>query len=47
VLNKDDVPEEYRDQGLVRPKVIVLVPFKDSALRYVKIVVHEIVCYKM
>jgi len=47
LLNKDDVPEEYRDQGLVRPKVIVLVPFKESALRYVKITIHEIVCYKM
>ena len=30
---KDDVPEEYRDQGLVRPKVIILVPFRESALR--------------
>jgi U3 small nucleolar RNA-associated protein 25 len=37
LLNKDDVPEEYRDQGLVRPKVIVLVPFRESALRYVKL----------
>jgi len=36
-LNKDDVPEEYRDQGLVRPKVVVLVPFRESALRYVKL----------
>lgn len=38
LLNKDDVPEEYRDQGLVRPKVIVLVPFRESALRVVKII---------
>jgi U3 small nucleolar RNA-associated protein 25 len=37
LLNTDDVPEEYRDQGLVRPKVIVLVPFRESALRYVKL----------
>lgn len=30
---KGDVPEEYRDQGLVRPKVLILVPFRNSALR--------------
>jgi Protein of unknown function (DUF1253). len=46
LLNKDDVPEEYRDQGLVRPKVIVLVPFRESALRYVKLQFIK-VCYKM
>jgi len=37
LLNKDEVPEEYRDQGLVRPKVIILVPFREAALRYVKL----------
>ncbi|XP_014274794.1 U3 small nucleolar RNA-associated protein 25 homolog [Halyomorpha halys] len=26
-----DVPEEFRDQGLVRPKVLILVPFKSMA----------------
>lgn len=33
---KEDVPEEFRDQGLVRPKVLILVPFRDSAYRIVR-----------
>jgi U3 small nucleolar RNA-associated protein 25 len=37
LLNKNEVPEEYRDQGLVRPKVVIMVPFRESALRYVKL----------
>jgi U3 small nucleolar RNA-associated protein 25 len=36
LLNKEQVPEEYRDQGLVRPKVVIIVPFREAALRYVK-----------
>ncbi|XP_069682639.1 U3 small nucleolar RNA-associated protein 25 homolog isoform X2 [Periplaneta americana] len=40
LLNKDDVPEEYRDQGLVRPKVVILVPFRESALRVVKMIMN-------
>jgi U3 small nucleolar RNA-associated protein 25 len=28
-----EVPDEFRDQGLVRPKVLILLPFRDSALR--------------
>ncbi|KAK7864086.1 hypothetical protein R5R35_002730 [Gryllus longicercus] len=39
VQNKDDVPDEYRDQGLVRPKVLILVPFKDSAYRIIKMII--------
>jgi U3 small nucleolar RNA-associated protein 25 len=35
--NKYEVPDEYRDQGLVRPKVIIIVPFREAALRYVKL----------
>ncbi|CAG2105425.1 unnamed protein product [Medioppia subpectinata] len=31
--------EEYRDQGLTRPKVLILVPFRDSVLRIVKILI--------
>lgn len=31
---KDDVPEEFRDQGLMRPKVLILLPLRDAALRY-------------
>jgi U3 small nucleolar RNA-associated protein 25 len=37
LLYKDEVPEEYRDQGLVRPKVVIIVPFREAALRYVKL----------
>lgn len=28
-----DIPDEFRDQGLTRPKVLILVPFRDSAFR--------------
>ena len=31
--------EEYRDQGLTRPKVLILVPFRDSVLKIVKILI--------
>lgn len=31
------VPDSYRDQGLVRPRVLVVVPFRDSAFRIVNI----------
>lgn len=34
---KEQIPDEYRDQGLVRPKVLILAPFRDSCLRYVNI----------
>uniref|UniRef100_A0A1B6LTA9 U3 small nucleolar RNA-associated protein 25 homolog n=2 Tax=Graphocephala atropunctata TaxID=36148 RepID=A0A1B6LTA9_9HEMI len=33
---KGDVPDEFRDQGLVRPKVLILVPFRNSVLRIVE-----------
>ncbi|XP_067015268.2 U3 small nucleolar RNA-associated protein 25 homolog [Anabrus simplex] len=36
---KDEVPDEFRDQGLVRPKVLILVPFKESARRVVKMLI--------
>ncbi|XP_037084908.1 digestive organ expansion factor homolog isoform X2 [Pollicipes pollicipes] len=35
VSKKDDVPDSYRDQGLTRPKVLIVVPFKHSAFRIV------------
>ncbi|KAG1950357.1 digestive organ expansion factor [Pimephales promelas] len=31
-----DVNEDFRDQGLTRPKVLILVPFRDGALRVVQ-----------
>lgn len=33
ISDKSEVSDEFRDQGLVRPKVLIVVPFKDSALR--------------
>lgn len=36
----DDVPDEYRDQGLTRPKVLILLPFRHAALRVVNILAH-------
>ncbi|XP_058801898.1 U3 small nucleolar RNA-associated protein 25 homolog [Phymastichus coffea] len=34
-----EIPEEYRDQGLVRPKVLILVPFRHSCLKIVEILI--------
>lgn len=31
------LPDSYRDQGLFRPKVLIVVPFRESALRVVNI----------
>lgn len=33
ITNKFDVPDEMRDQGVVRPSVLILAPFKDSAFK--------------
>jgi len=30
---------EYRDQGLTRPKVLIVLPFRESALRVVSIMI--------
>lgn len=30
---------EYRDQGLTRPKVLIVLPFRESALRVVNIMI--------
>ncbi|CAH1792944.1 unnamed protein product [Owenia fusiformis] len=32
---KDDIPDEYRDQGLTRPKVLVVLPFRNAAYQVV------------
>ena len=34
-----EIPEEYRDQGLVRPKVLILVPFRHSCLKIVELLI--------
>lgn len=33
IKDESEISDEFRDQGLVRPKVLIVVPFKDSALR--------------
>ncbi|CAK1583697.1 unnamed protein product [Parnassius mnemosyne] len=40
---KFDMSDEYRDQGLVRPKVLIMVPFKDAAYRVVKTLIDILV----
>ena len=35
----DQVPDEFRDQGLVRPKVLIIVPFRDSCLKIVQMLI--------
>ncbi|XP_008196323.2 U3 small nucleolar RNA-associated protein 25 homolog [Tribolium castaneum] len=37
---KDDVPEDFRDQGLVRPKILMVVPFKDSAFKIIQMIIN-------
>lgn len=34
-----EIPEEYRDQGLVRPKILIIVPFRHSCLKIVETLV--------
>lgn len=35
INEKLEIPGEFRDQGLVKPKVLIIVPFRNSALRLV------------
>ncbi|XP_049777851.1 U3 small nucleolar RNA-associated protein 25 homolog [Schistocerca cancellata] len=39
LLKKQEVPDEFRDQGLVRPKVLIIVPFRHSAYRIVQMMI--------
>ncbi|XP_077286205.1 U3 small nucleolar RNA-associated protein 25 homolog [Arctopsyche grandis] len=43
LFKKDEVPDEFRDQGLVRPKVLIIAPFKDSAYRIIKLMADILV----
>ncbi|KAJ8714064.1 hypothetical protein PYW08_007684 [Mythimna loreyi] len=43
ISKKNDLSDEYRDQGLVRPKVLIMVPFKDAAYRIVKTLIEILV----
>ncbi|KAK2589163.1 hypothetical protein KPH14_001981 [Odynerus spinipes] len=38
-----DIPEEYRDQGLVRPKVLIVVPFRHSCLKIVETLISILI----
>ncbi|XP_059156337.1 U3 small nucleolar RNA-associated protein 25 homolog isoform X2 [Physella acuta] len=37
--NKDDDDVEYRDQGLTRPKVLILLPYRDRALKVFNMII--------
>lgn len=39
LTNKDDVSEEFRDQGLVRPKVLIILPFRDAAYKVINMLI--------
>ncbi|XP_026478291.1 digestive organ expansion factor homolog [Ctenocephalides felis] len=41
--NKNEVPDRFRDQGFVRPRILIVVPFRDSALKIVKILTNLLV----
>ncbi|KAK0082100.1 hypothetical protein PV325_011059 [Microctonus aethiopoides] len=38
-VSMGEVPDEYRDQGLVRPKILIVVPFRHSCLKIVDILI--------
>lgn len=38
-----DIPDEFRDQGLVRPKILIVVPFRDSVLKIVQNIIQILV----
>ncbi|CAD1469657.1 unnamed protein product, partial [Heterotrigona itama] len=41
--NMAEVPDEYRDQGLVRPKVLIIVPFRHSCLKIVELLISILI----
>lgn len=44
-LAKSDgpIPDEYRDQGIVRPKVLIIVPFRHSCLKIVETLISILI----
>ncbi|XP_029036372.2 U3 small nucleolar RNA-associated protein 25 homolog [Osmia bicornis bicornis] len=38
-----EISEEYRDQGLVRPKVLIIVPFRHSCLKIVELLISILI----
>ncbi|XP_003707378.2 U3 small nucleolar RNA-associated protein 25 homolog [Megachile rotundata] len=41
--NIAEVPDEYRDQGLVRPKILIIVPFRHSCLKIVELLISILI----
>lgn len=41
--NMTEIPEEYRDQGLVRPKILIIVPFRHSCLKIVELLISILI----
>ncbi|XP_050589885.1 U3 small nucleolar RNA-associated protein 25 homolog [Bombus affinis] len=41
--NMTEIPDEYRDQGLVRPKILIIVPFKHSCLKIVELLISILI----
>lgn len=39
IQKKEDNEDDIRDQGLCRPKVLIVVPFKESARRIVEMMI--------
>ena len=42
LLSTTSFCSELHDQGLTRPKILILVPFRDAALKVVEVIMHLI-----
>lgn len=45
LLSTTSFCSELHDQGLTRPKILILVPFRDAALKVVEVIMH-LICPK-
>ncbi|XP_076164404.1 U3 small nucleolar RNA-associated protein 25 homolog isoform X2 [Ptiloglossa arizonensis] len=41
--NMAEIPDGYRDQGLVRPKILIIVPFRHSCLKIVELLISILI----
>ncbi|CAK9822819.1 U3 small nucleolar RNA-associated protein 25 homolog [Anthophora retusa] len=41
--NIAEIPDEYRDQGLMRPKILIIVPFRHSCLKVVELLISILI----
>ncbi|KOC63275.1 Digestive organ expansion factor like protein [Habropoda laboriosa] len=41
--NMAEIPDEYRDQGLMRPKILIVVPFRHSCLKIVELLISILI----